>query len=82
MLRNNKTFGISELVALINKENNGVNGQLSTRMSSYLAAINSSSLSHDERIVTDNQGYKQQNEDIIKTEQRIFAKIQSNIINK
>ena len=82
MLRNNKTFGISELVALINKENNGVNGQLSTRMSSYLAAINSSSLSHDERIVTNNQGYKQQNEDIIKTEQRIFAKIQSNIINK
>ena len=82
MLRNNKTFGISELVALINKENNGVNGQLSTRMHSYLAAINSSSLSHDERIVTDNQGYKQQNEDIIKTEQRIFAKIQSNIINK
>ena len=82
MLRNNKIFGISELVALINKENNGVNGQLSTRMSSYLAAINSSSLSHDERIVTDNQGYKQQNEDIIKTEQRIFAKIQSNIINK
>lgn len=82
MLRNNKTFGISELVALINKENNGVNGQLSTRMHSYLAAINSSSLSHDERIVTNNQGYKQQNEDIIKTEQRIFAKIQSNIINK
>ena len=82
MLRNNKTFGISELVALINKENNGVNGQLSTRMSSYLDAINSSSLSHDERIVTNNQGYKQQNEDIIKTEQRIFAKIQSNIINK
>ena len=82
MLRNNKTFGISELVALINKENNGVNGQLSTRMHSYLAAINSSSLSHDERIVSNNQGYKQQNEDIIKTEQRIFAKIQSNIINK
>lgn len=82
MLRSNKTFGISELVALINKENNGVNGQLSTRMHSYLAAINSSSLSHDERIVSNNQGYKQQNEDIIKTEQRIFAKIQSNIINK
>ena len=49
-------------------------------LSDYFIYLNT--LSHDERIVTDNQGYKQQNEDIIKTEQRIFAKIQSNIINK
>lgn len=82
MLRNNKKFGIAEVINFINKENHGINGQLSTRMHSYLAAINSSSLSHDDRIVSNNQGYKQQNEEIIKTEQRIFAKIQSNIINK
>lgn len=83
LVRNNKQFGIPEIIDMVNKENKGINNQISTKMQSFNAAINSVSLSHDNnRLIVDNQGYKQQNEEILKTEQRILSKIQSNINSK
>ncbi len=62
----------------VNKNNNGINKQVAINMQSYLMALNSVTLTHDEKANQIQDGYKKQNEEVIKMEQSILQKIRVN----
>lgn len=84
MERAGKKFGIDEIMEFVNQTNTGIKSHVVSNMNAHLLAYNSTTLSVDENdkysIVSD--GYRQQNAEIIKTEQSILARIQSNNILK
>lgn len=83
LFRKGKRYDVKALIEDINKRNNGnINKQVASNMESYMYALNSTSLSHDEKTANKNDGYKHQNEEVIKMEQSILEKIQLNNIIK
>ena len=83
MFRKGKRYDIDKLIEDVNKKNGGnINKQISMNMQSYMFALNSTSLSHDERLANVQDGYKNQNAEIVKMEQSILEKIQLNNIIK
>lgn len=83
MFRKGKKYDINMLIEDVNKKNGGnINKQIAMNMQSYMYALNSTSLSHDERLANVQDGYKHQNEEIVKMEQSILEKIQMNNIIK
>lgn len=80
LARDHKSFDIAMLMSLVNSKNKGINPQIATNMQSYIMAINSTSLAAEDRVIND--GYKQQNPEIVKTEQDIINKIMMNNIIK
>ena len=82
LFRKGKRYDIEMLMADVNKANHGINKQVAVNMQSYLMALNSVTLTHDEKkdaLVQD--GYKKQNEEVIKLEQNILQKILTNNIS-
>lgn len=79
MLRDNKPFDISMMMSLVNQQNHGVNPQIAANMQAYIRAINSTSLTSEEKIVP---GYKEQNAEVLKTEQDIINKIMADNVLK
>lgn len=81
LFRKGKTYDIDMLMADVNRVNNGVNKEVIMNMKSYLMAINSTSLTHEDKPEVQD-GYRQQNPEVIKTEQSILQKIQMNNLIK
>ena len=78
LFRKGKSYDIEMLMEDVNKNNNGINKQVAINMQSYLMALNSVTLTHDEKANQIQDGYKKQNEEVIKMEQSILQKIRVN----
>lgn len=82
LFRKGKRYDIEMLMQDVNKANHGINKQVAVNMQSYLMALNSVTLTHDEKkdsLIQD--GYKKQNEEVVKLEQSILQKILTNNIS-
>ena len=78
LFRKGKSYDIEMLMEDVNKNNKGINKQVAINMQSYLMALNSVTLTHDEKATEIQDGYKKQNEEVIKMEQSILQKIRVN----